>query len=296
MEVRNSANPADVKRYDTEALRGEFLIRGLFAPDEIPLVYSHVDRMITGSACPVSKSLSLKGGKELGVDFFLQRREMAVLNIGDPGTVITDGTSHRLNRYEALYIGMGTKEVSFEPEAGSAPKFYLLSCPAHCAWPTTLITGASSGLGAEMARQMAALGHDLALTARRTDRLDALQAEITLDYHERTSLSSIRIAFSTLSSILAALLPLLGTWSEAEWVHGLFVLIAAPLTSYALWRAHRHRPLPVALWLLAGTGLALLLAGACGGLGGRAETPLTVAGSLALASAHLWNAARRHAH
>ncbi|MPM34172.1 4-deoxy-L-threo-5-hexosulose-uronate ketol-isomerase [bioreactor metagenome] len=141
MEVRNSANPADVKRYDTEALRSEFLIQGLFSPDEIPLVYSHVDRMITGSACPVSKRLMLEGGRELGVDFFLQRREMAVLNIGDPGTVITDGTSHRLNRYEALYIGMGTNDVSFEPEAGSTPAFYLLSCPAHCAWPTTLITG-----------------------------------------------------------------------------------------------------------------------------------------------------------
>ncbi len=140
MEVRNSANPADVKRYDTEALRGEFLIRGLFAPDEIPLVYSHVDRMITGSACPVSKRLKLEGGRELGVDFFFQRREMAVLNIGDPGTVVTDGISRRLNRYEALYIGMGTKDVSFEPEAGGTPKFYLLSCPAHCAWPTTLIT------------------------------------------------------------------------------------------------------------------------------------------------------------
>ncbi len=96
--------------------------------------------------------------------------------------------------------------------------------------------------------------------------------------------------------LLAALLPLFGTWSEAEWVHGVFVLIAVPLTSYALWRAHRHRPLPAALWLLAGTGLALLLAGASGGLGERAETPLTVAGSLALASTHLWNAARRHAH
>jgi len=96
--------------------------------------------------------------------------------------------------------------------------------------------------------------------------------------------------------LLAALLPLFGAWSEAEWVHGVFVLIAAPLTSYALWRAHRHRPLPAALWLLAGSGLALLLAGASGSLGERAETPLTIAGSLALASAHLWNAARRHAH
>ena len=140
MEVRNSANPADVKRYDTEALRSEFLIRGLFVPDVIPLVYSHVDRMITGSACPVSKRLELEGGRELGVDFFLQRREMAVINIGDPGTVVADGTPHRLNRYEALYIGMGTAGVSFEPEAGSCPKFYLLSCPAHCPYPTTLIT------------------------------------------------------------------------------------------------------------------------------------------------------------
>jgi len=110
------------------------------------------------------------------------------------------------------------------------------------------------------------------------------------------ALSSLCLLHCLALPLLAALLPLFGAWSEAEWVHGVFVLIAAPLTSYALWRAHRHRPLPIALWLLAGSGLALLLAGACGGLGERAETPLTVAGSLALAGAHLWNAARRHAH
>jgi 4-deoxy-L-threo-5-hexosulose-uronate ketol-isomerase len=138
MEVRNSANPADVKRYDTEALRGEFLIRGLFAPDEVPLVYSHVDRMIAGSACPVKAPLKLEGGKELGVDFFLQRREMAVLNIGGRGSVRAGGTEYPLDRYEALYIGAGTEEVVFEP--GAEPKFYLLSCPAHCPYPTTLIT------------------------------------------------------------------------------------------------------------------------------------------------------------
>lgn len=110
------------------------------------------------------------------------------------------------------------------------------------------------------------------------------------------ALSSLCLLHCLALPLLAALLPLFGAWSEAEWVHGVFVLIAAPLTSYALWRAHRQRPLPIALWLLAGSGLALLLAGACGGLGERAETPLTVAGSLALAGAHLWNAARRHAH
>lgn len=110
------------------------------------------------------------------------------------------------------------------------------------------------------------------------------------------ALSTLCLLHCLALPLLAALLPLFGAWSEAEWVHGVFVLIAAPLSGYALWRARRHRPLPAALWLLAGAGLALLLAGASGVLGERAETPLTVAGSLALAGAHLWNAARRHAH
>lgn len=88
MDIRNSANPEDIKRhYGTDALRKEFLIEGLFAPDEIPMVYSHVDRMITASAYPVSRQLALECGPELGVDLFLQRREMAVLNIGGSGTV-----------------------------------------------------------------------------------------------------------------------------------------------------------------------------------------------------------------
>ncbi|MQP74533.1 MerC family mercury resistance protein [Stenotrophomonas sp. MYb238] len=110
------------------------------------------------------------------------------------------------------------------------------------------------------------------------------------------ALSTLCLLHCLALPLLAALLPLFGAWSEAEWVHGVFVLIAAPLSGYALWRAHRHRPLPAALWLLAGAGLALLLAGASGVPGEHAETPLTVAGSLALAGAHLWNAARRHAH
>ena len=141
MDIRNSANPVDLRKYyDTEALRKEFLIEGLFAADSIPMVYSHVDRMITGSACPVASSLRLECGRELGVDFFLQRREMAVLNIGDAGTICADGTEYLLNRYEALYVGMGTKDVEFRREAGKAPRFYLLSCPAHRSYPTTLIT------------------------------------------------------------------------------------------------------------------------------------------------------------
>jgi 4-deoxy-L-threo-5-hexosulose-uronate ketol-isomerase len=68
MDVRYAANARDVKRYDTAQLREEFLIDSLFRPEEIVLVYSHVDRMITGSACPGGKTLSLSVGKELGLE------------------------------------------------------------------------------------------------------------------------------------------------------------------------------------------------------------------------------------
>ena len=137
MDIRYSANPADAKLYDTARLRGEFLIDTLFQPDTVVLVYSHVDRMITGSACPMGKALPLEAGKELGVDFFLQRREMVALNLGEPGVIRAGGASYELGREDALYLGMGTDNVVFE---GKGAKFYLLSCPAHQAYPTTRIT------------------------------------------------------------------------------------------------------------------------------------------------------------
>lgn len=97
--------------------------------------------------------------------------------------------------------------------------------------------------------------------------------------------------------LLASLLPLLGTWSEAEWVHGLFIALAMPVTGYALWRTHRRQPLPSPMWWLAGGGLSLLAAGALGWPLVDAETGLTVAGSLMLAGTHVWNALRRrHGH
>ncbi|MCL1875572.1 MAG: 5-dehydro-4-deoxy-D-glucuronate isomerase [Synergistaceae bacterium] len=137
MDVRYAANARDAKLYDTQQLRVEFLVESLFKADEVVLVYSHVDRMIAGSVCPVSRGLSLTAGKELGVDYFLERREMVALNLGGDGTVEADGKEYKLKRYDALYIGMGTKSVSFN---GSGAEFYLLSCPAHAAYPTALIT------------------------------------------------------------------------------------------------------------------------------------------------------------
>lgn len=121
--------------------------------------------------------------------------------------------------------------------------------------------------------------------------------------HTNAFFDASAIALSTLCLIhclalplLAAALPLLGVWAEEEWVHIAFVAVAMPLTGYALWRTHRRRGLPVSLRALAALGLAGLLAGALGWPREEWETPITVAGSLMLASAHLWNWFRQHRH
>lgn len=135
MEIRNAANPKDVKNYTTERLREEFLIQGLFVAGEIKTVYSHVDRIITGSACPVSP-LTLEAGKELRAEYFLERREMGIINIGAKGTVTVDGTPYVLEPRDGLYIGMGSKEIVFSSEDASNPaKFYFNSAPAHKTYP-----------------------------------------------------------------------------------------------------------------------------------------------------------------
>jgi len=135
METRNAVNPKDVRTYDTTRLREEFLIQGLFIPGEIKLVYSQVDRIITGSVCPVSP-LSLEAGKELKADYFLQRREMGIINIGARGFVTVDGVRYDLETKDGLYIGMGSKEIIFSSEEGINPaKFYFNSAPAHKEYP-----------------------------------------------------------------------------------------------------------------------------------------------------------------
>lgn len=110
------------------------------------------------------------------------------------------------------------------------------------------------------------------------------------------ALSSLCLLHCLALPLLAAALPLMGVWAEAEWVHVVFVAIAAPTTGFALWRAHRQEPLPALAMLSAAAGLSLLLAGAVGWPSHEAETSMTVAGSLLIASTHLWNAWRRHRH
>lgn len=140
MEVRPGANPNDVKNYDTDRLRHDFLIQDVFVPGEIKTIYSQIDRIIVGSATPTDKALKLTAGDELRAAYFLERREMGVINIGGKGTMTLDGVKYDFDYKDGIYIGMGTKEVIFESaDAENPAKFYFNSAPAHKTYPTVFI-------------------------------------------------------------------------------------------------------------------------------------------------------------
>ena len=139
MELRTASSPRDVKNYTTERLREEFLIQGLFVPGEIKLVYSHIDRIITGAAVP-TKALKLTAGDELRAEYFLQRREMGVINIGGGGRIVIDGKEYAVGYKDAMYVGMGAQDIVFDSvDAKDPARFYINSTPAHKAYPTVLI-------------------------------------------------------------------------------------------------------------------------------------------------------------
>lgn len=145
MEIREYVNSAFAERMNTEELRSHFLIERMFVPGEVSMVYSHVDRMIAGGITPSAVGLTLMAGKELGTDFFLQRREMGIINIGGPGRITIDGSVHEVGARDGFYIGMGSKDVLFESDDPANPaKFYFNSAPAHRACPTRLVTLAQS--------------------------------------------------------------------------------------------------------------------------------------------------------
>ena len=140
-EVRYAAHPADAKGYDTERLRRDFLIERVFAADEVNMVYSMYDRMIVGGAMPVSETLRLEAIDPLKAPFLLTRREMGIFNVGGAGVVRVGGEDYRLGYKEALYLGMGDREVLFESIDPAAPaKFYFNSVCAHCNYPDRKIT------------------------------------------------------------------------------------------------------------------------------------------------------------
>ena len=139
MEIRYAHHPEDFKTYTTEKMRQQFLIPSVMVPGEITLVYSHVDRIIAGGIVPI-EPLALKAGKEMGVSFFLERRELGILNVGPQGTVTLDGETHILDNTDGLYVGLGVKEVLFSSSDPKNPaRFYINSTPAHKEFPTTKI-------------------------------------------------------------------------------------------------------------------------------------------------------------
>ena len=145
MDIRYSVNQRDFKRYTTEEVRGEFLIENLYKKDEVVAVYSHVDRMVTLGCMPVNEAVSISKDIDVwanfGTEYFLERREIGIFNIGGAGKIKADGEVFEMGYKDCLYITKGTKEVTFESNSPENPaKFYMVSAPAHTSYKTTFIS------------------------------------------------------------------------------------------------------------------------------------------------------------
>lgn len=149
MDIRYSTGPNDVKRYTTEELRREFLIENLYQPDTVQAVYSHVDRMVVLGILPVKETVPIDKGIDVwgnfGTNYFLERREAGVFNLGGPGVITADEESFALGFEDCLYITKGTKSVTFASKDPENPaRFYLVSAPAHKACKTTFLSFADA--------------------------------------------------------------------------------------------------------------------------------------------------------
>ena len=139
MDIRYSCNQRDFKRYTTEETRKEFLIETLFTPEEVNAVYSHVDRMVTLGVMPVNETVPIDKGIDIwhnfGTEYFLERRECGMFNVGGPGRVIADENVYDLGYKDCLYLTRGARYVAFESSDPKNPaKFYIVSAPAHCSF------------------------------------------------------------------------------------------------------------------------------------------------------------------
>lgn len=133
--------PKDIEHFSTEELRKDFLVEKIFVPGEIVLNYTHHDRMIFGGVTPTDAELEIVLNDSLGVEYFLQRRELGVINIGGSGTITIEGNEEPMNKQDGFYIGKETKEIKFKSDDASKPaKFYVVSTPAHKVYPTVKIS------------------------------------------------------------------------------------------------------------------------------------------------------------
>lgn len=141
MEIRYGVHPNHFKTFTTDETRDEFLAQNLMEPGKIELVYSHYDRFIFGGVVPTKAAIELPNDDALRAEYFLERRELGILNLGGAGSVTVDGTTYELGHFDCLYVGRGSQAVSFASASASEPaQFYLNSAPAHKAYPTTKAT------------------------------------------------------------------------------------------------------------------------------------------------------------
>jgi 4-deoxy-L-threo-5-hexosulose-uronate ketol-isomerase len=140
MQIIQAVHPEDFELYNTQKIRSRFLLEDLKSADQANFVYSHYDRMITGLISPQTIEIELVNYDVLRSGYFLERREMGIINVGGAGRIIVDGTEYDLEKLDALYLGKGVKEVRFSSLNLADPAlFYALSCPAHQSYPTTYL-------------------------------------------------------------------------------------------------------------------------------------------------------------
>lgn len=140
MSIYHAHSPTDIDHYNTDELRREFLVEDLFVAGEINLAYTYNDRMIIGAVVPAADPLEIVLDKDLGTEYFLQERELGVINIGGPGSIDIDGTEEHMEARDGFYIGKETRHVVFRSDDPSNPaKFYIASAPAHKVYPTKRI-------------------------------------------------------------------------------------------------------------------------------------------------------------
>jgi 4-deoxy-L-threo-5-hexosulose-uronate ketol-isomerase len=152
MKTINAVHQDDFKNYTTEKIRSNFLINDLMQSDKISFTYTHYDRMMVGGASPVNSTLTLETYPNLRSEYFLERRELGIINVGGAAVVTADGKEYNLDKLDCLYVGKGVRDVKFRSVDAKTPAFlYLLSAPAHANYPVSLLkkeNAESSSLGA----------------------------------------------------------------------------------------------------------------------------------------------------
>ncbi|MCL1869078.1 MAG: 5-dehydro-4-deoxy-D-glucuronate isomerase [Promicromonosporaceae bacterium] len=140
MDQRYASHPAQIPGMDTAALRDRFLVEDVFVPGQVSLTYTHHDRIVLGGAEPAGTPLRLETSDELRAAYFLENREIGIVNVGGAGTVTADGEVYELPTGAALYVGRGTRDVVLADAADSSgAQFYLFSAPAHTTYPTVRV-------------------------------------------------------------------------------------------------------------------------------------------------------------